>query len=429
MRKLLIGCGVVFGVFALLCLGGLGWLYRDPQIEIPTRTYPPDNVYPRYRALGIQMRQQLDKDTRFKQIEAAITSRQPIAAEDRAYYLRRIEPYLRAYAPLTTQPCKALFNYNIDEQFVELPAMRRLARAEMYLTREAIRRKQYAEALTRVQRVSRLADQVRNGGGLLHYLVGVALNVIAVSPVRETLPELNDRAALAQLLQLAREYEQRRVPLWQAMSEEQYFVLNAYRRVAAGEGLPRASSSSEQSQGVERLAALFGRPLVNLALPEFRRIMRDTIQELQKPFHQRNRKVFEQEPRQLLNGILLPVYARAPEREVAEVATMRMLGCVAAIRLHKMRTGSYPRSLQELQLGDMAIDPFSGEPFRYRVDPKRGFLLYSVGENRTDEGGATPYNGASEPRGDYAPTLVPVPDHLRGVDPDARPLASPAWLR
>ena len=73
--------------------------------------------------------------------------------------------------------------------------------------------------------------------------------------------------------------------------------------------------------------------------------------------------------------------------EAREIAYARLLGCVAAIRLHKQRTGRYPDSLETLQLGELAIDPFTGAPFVYRVDPQRGFLLYSKGKNRVDDGG------------------------------------------
>jgi hypothetical protein len=70
-----------------------------------------------------------------------------------------------------------------------------------------------------------------------------------------------------------------------------------------------------------------------------------------------------------------------------EATYSRLLGCVAAIRLHRQRTGRYPDSLAALRLGDLAIDSFTGAPFVYKVDPQRGFLLYSKGKNRVDDGG------------------------------------------
>jgi hypothetical protein len=108
---------------------------------------------------------------------------------------------------------------------------------------------------------------------------------------------------------------------------------------------------------------------------------------------------------------------------------MRLVGCTAAIRLHKLRTGKYPASLEALQLGEMIIDPFSGKPFVYKTDPRFGFLLYSVSENRVDDGGQSPYGGAPEARGDFSPVDVRLPDHLKGVRREQQPLVAPIWLR
>jgi hypothetical protein len=108
---------------------------------------------------------------------------------------------------------------------------------------------------------------------------------------------------------------------------------------------------------------------------------------------------------------------------------MRLVGCAAAIRLHKMRTGKYPASLEALQLGEMIIDPFSGKPFVYTTDPRFGFLLYSVSQNRVDDGGQSTYSGAPEARGDLSPVDVRLPDHLKGVRRDRLPLVAPIWLR
>jgi hypothetical protein len=98
MRKWLIGCGVLFGVVLVLCIGVLVWAVTPPKIEIPPRQLPPNNAYDEYRAMAEEMKQRLDADTRFKQIESAIGNRQPLSAADRAYYLQRIGAVL---APLS----------------------------------------------------------------------------------------------------------------------------------------------------------------------------------------------------------------------------------------------------------------------------------------------------------------------------------------
>jgi hypothetical protein len=137
----------------------------------------------------------------------------------------------------------------------------------------------------------------------------------------------------------------------------------------------------------------------------------------------------EKETRNPLNKTLLPVFAKVSEKEASEVAVMRLIGCAAAIRLHKLRTGKYPASLEALQLGEMIIDPFSGKPFVYKTDPRFGFLLYSVSENRVDDGGQSPYGGAPEARGDLSPVAVRLPDHLKGVRREQQPLTAPLWMR
>lgn len=428
MRKLLIGCGILFGVVTLLCVGSVWYLFREPNIQIPMREYPPNNAYERYRLLGERMYREFDGDTRFKQIEDALVRGATISAGERTYYLQRIEPYLRAYAPLTTQPSKVILEYgNPDQKFYELAQFRRLVRAEAYLMREALRRQRYAEVANRLRRITLLAEQARAGGALIHYLVGTSILAIGWAPVREELPRLQNRELLQQLVQVARSYERQRTPLWRALEEEQYNILALYQQIARGERDLRTLASTPKAQTEQFRMPM--RLLVNLASLELKRLMGRGIRELQKPFHERDLSVFRQEPKQLLNAIFYPVFFRAAEHELAEVATMRLIGCVAAIRLHKLHTGSYPASLEALQLGEMAIDPYSGKPFRYRVDAKRGFLLYSVGENRVDDGGAVPYDGFSEPRGDLSPVLVPAPKTLRPLDRNLRPLAPPQWLR
>jgi hypothetical protein len=156
------------------------------------------------------------------------------------------------------------------------------------------------------------------------------------------------------------------------------------------------------------------------------------IEDLKQPFGKRPKRTeadIEKEVRHPLNEILLPVLANSFEKEASEAAVMRLVGCVAAIRLHKQRTGKYPASLEELQLGEMIIDPFSGKPFVYKTDPRFGFLLYSVSRNGVDDGGATIYQGFPDVRGDLSPVKVPIPDRLKDTPPQQLPLAAPIWLR
>jgi hypothetical protein len=214
-----------------------------------------------------EMKQRLDADTRFKQIESAIRDGQPLSAADRAYYLQRMEPYLRRYELLTQRPSVVSAERSVHTRSPEFAQMRRIAWTEAYLMREELRQKRYRAAVARADRLSRLADQVRNGGPLIHYLVGLAIHSIALQPIREELPRIQDRAALEALLKFARDYEKRRTPLWKCMQEEYYFGLSVHRDIAEGRTTTDklASNDAQRGKKTRRRGCLASRLLVKTA--------------------------------------------------------------------------------------------------------------------------------------------------------------------
>jgi hypothetical protein len=78
-------------------------------------------------------------------------------------------------------------------------------------------------------------------------------------------------------------------------------------------------------------------------------------------------------------------------KKVATAETQREMVITAiALKRHQLRTGKYPSALAELvplNLRELPLDWMDGQPLRYRVQENGAFLLYSVGENRTDDGG------------------------------------------
>ncbi|MCL6534455.1 MAG: hypothetical protein K6U77_00140 [Armatimonadetes bacterium] len=439
MRKWKVVCGIAAGVALLVCAGALGWVFLPPRLEVPPRQYPPNNAYPEYGALREQMRGHIVRDARLTRIERAIVSQQPLSAADRAYYLQQMAPYLRRYEQLTQRPSMVVYERDIT-LFPKLAGVRELARIDSYFMREELRQRRYRDAIRRAERLMRLADQVRNGGLLTHYLVGAAVNAIAIDPIREELPRIRDRAALEALLQIARAYEQQRVPLWKCIEEEYYLGLKMYQEIATGRRSaqrltdPISGTPSEQMIGWARgiIRGIMDRYLAKTAIPEYRRLMPRLIEELKQPpgkRPQRSKADLERETRHPLNQITIPELARSGENEAREVVVMRLIGCTAAIRLHKLRTGNYPASLEALQLGEMIIDPFSGKPFVYKTDPRAGFLLYSVSLNGVDDGGVTTYLPFAEASGDLSPVKVPVPTHLKGTPLQQLPPIAPIWLR
>ena len=76
-------------------------------------------------------------------------------------------------------------------------------------------------------------------------------------------------------------------------------------------------------------------------------------------------------------------------REMQGAAWMELAAAALAVERYRLARGSLPETLGQLVPGYLAavpIDPFDGLPLRFqRTD--RGSAVYSVGEDRKDDGG------------------------------------------
>jgi hypothetical protein len=158
---------------------------------------------------------------------------------------------------------------------------------------------------------------------------------------------------------------------------------------------------NREATGWERLEARVGR----LMLPDrtIKRHLReyyDRIYELtQSPAYSEVWTSFDEEeairsiPRwDVLAPMLLPTLTRACVISERLRAQMMLTRIAIALRLHMLENKNQPAeslsSLEPAFAPDELIDPFSGKKFRYRADGE-GWILYSVSENRMDDGGKT----------------------------------------
>ncbi|MEX2121726.1 MAG: hypothetical protein WD847_19230 [Pirellulales bacterium] len=87
--------------------------------------------------------------------------------------------------------------------------------------------------------------------------------------------------------------------------------------------------------------------------------------------------------------------ASAETSQARVAAFLRLLICDLAIRSYRLEHGKLPGDLRQLVPDDLAAlpeDPFSRAPLVYRLEGE-GYMLYSVGVNRTDEGGRSGEDG------------------------------------
>ncbi len=93
----------------------------------------------------------------------------------------------------------------------------------------------------------------------------------------------------------------------------------------------------------------------------------------------------------LVSDVFIPTYRRTYISEMRTICMHRAASVALALERFRLDSGgSVPDSLDELvpkHLATVPADPFTGKPLRY-LRHGRGYVVYSVGENLTDEQGA-----------------------------------------
>jgi len=78
--------------------------------------------------------------------------------------------------------------------------------------------------------------------------------------------------------------------------------------------------------------------------------------------------------------------------ELAETARLATASCGLAVERYRLARGALPETLRDLvptYIPDVPGDPFDGKPLRYK-HLERGYVIYSVGSDGTDDGGKEP---------------------------------------
>lgn len=426
MRKWLVGLIVVFAVLCVLCAYNLGALFRHPNLRVPSRQYPADNAYQHLRDMADRLYQQNKGDRQLSAIRQKIsnpTDAQLTPAEDQ-YLLQRYAPFLQEYPKYLNKPSVVVMEYSPLWLMPELAQFRDLARVETYRIQKWLQKNQDRNAVQAFDQLLRLSNQIRNEGGLIHFLVGIAITSIAQRPFLENPSLLDDPKAMEQMIESVRQFERQRFPAWKTLQQEHYFFRTTFNGLASGQ-----YSSKELFQQdnlvLFKSNILVTRYLVNRSVPEMEQFMAQSIEELKKPYWERKPLP---EPKQFLNSLLVPDFTGFSPKDAQELAFLRLQATLCAIGLYKKRTGNYPKQLRDLALGDLVIDPFTGKPFVYRLDPKRGFLLYSLGQNGVDDGGRMEYRYSGK-RGDIAPVRLKMPKSLSTIPAKRLPLAPPYYFK
>lgn len=101
-------------------------------------------------------------------------------------------------------------------------------------------------------------------------------------------------------------------------------------------------------------------------------------------------------PYSLLAEAVIPTFHKVIRNALSAENDLILARTACALERHRLATGAYPESLGELVpslLAAVPTDVVDGQPLRYRRDADGTFLLYSIGIDGKDDGGAQTNKG------------------------------------
>ena len=233
--------------------------------------------------------------------------------------------------------------------------------------------------------------QVVQTDTLISALVGIAIEALCVRALADHLDQLSARDC-ALLFDVCREWLAQPPPgeaIWQAeLSSADQFTTAL--RAAGPEGAPEVmrrmlgldDKQMEEMRG--RLRGLTPETLNSLSTQtskEMHGYYSRAVEELRKPAWLRNRSLLRPDTTGslawLTNQMMAPL-DRIGDAYTREQSQVRLLACHAAILRYRWEKNALPPNLAALNLGDLAIDPFTGQPLQYRPR-RRQYRLFSAG--------------------------------------------------
>ena len=433
MRKVLIALGILVILLIALPVGFLIYLCSGPTAPAPTED-PAQRLNREHAGLG-------DNAAGLYEAAFAALKGEPqddwtgkngwkhgdsVPAEAVAWVAENAEAIEKGRTASRCANC--WFQHTRDETgSVDLPHlkdMRRLTKLFYWRALAALDERDLATLMDSLEVAERMARHTSETPALIPQLVSVAILAVPQYIILEpyTWEELApaDRRAYAARVQPclteppsladAIRFDRDAVIWWFPRTTDPMFV-----------SMPRFLASPE------RLAGEFQRSLG----PTLELAAQPLDQQLDRTSPLRRRvDALKNEPPFALNfprvfaNMLTPSLTIALDIRARVIARQRGNHTVIELFAIRDQTGQFPVTLDAID-GDFKIDPFSGQPFVYRLTDD-GFTLYSVGYDRDDDGGAhhrrfgdrrgTRDDPDPPPDGDYV--FWPIPKREPEDDPD-----------
>jgi len=332
---------------------------------------------------------------------------------------RQVQEYLEnnkdALAKLreAVEKPKCRFDVDYSRGFeVLLPHLSNLRTCVRLLAWDALYKRRRGDLPGAVESCStawRVGSAVAEEPLLISYLVECALDAIAAGATRQVVEDADLSAELiGRLLGELKAREPQDGRLRTCMEMEKALGLDIFRRVIrdpkAFGSVTLGSRGATRSWSDRLIMSPLWRPVFMNDRDAYGRTMSAFLKTLSLPFPQRldaydlDAEVNNLSRHYVVTRMIAPGLSRVVVEDAAHRARVDTCRLGLALKLFKAKRGAYSKELNELaELGELRelrgegqaklpVDPFSGQPYRYVVKGD-GFVVYSVGRNRVDDGG------------------------------------------
>jgi hypothetical protein len=326
-----------------------------------------------------QQRQAFEPDVPLAQVRAVVARNRPALARLRQGFRKQYRS-----PPLVSA----------SQMFPELAQFRELARVLVTEGKLAERQRRPDDAARSYLDCLRLGIDVPRGGPLIHGLVGIAVQSIALRPLQGLADRLGGPTAAAAAREMAR-LDAQAPSLADTLSNEKEGMTasllqmlrqpGGWRQMFAG--MFTSGSSGAPSADEIWLALRFTFTPKRRMLDNVRGYMDALSAGSRRPYYAP--AVMPPIPGDPLSQIVLPVFDQARFRWVVMDAQWRITELRLATRAYQQQHGTPPPSLEALvpaYLPAVPQDPFAPKPLVYRRTGTAA-LIYSRGPDGKDDGG------------------------------------------
>jgi hypothetical protein len=399
------------------------------RVQAPHYAVPKHNGYDHYVEAGrlakeAETREEQRGADRFARVMGFTNAGPPSPDELRGY--------LAAFQPAFAEMRRGLSEESVvtprdlapRSGFERSSGFRSLALAMSLAVTEASARGDYETATRTALEGLRLSQETARGGDALESLTSRAICGMLFAAIREDLvPRCTDARVLRELASGLAALEARQPSMADALAQgcagETRTLEAILRDRRVGEALERysenwvAASRAFGKQPTARdWAATLGQEACVLAMflnptgvvQRMQDMYRPVIEQCRRPYYTRSGGGSGHATPRGIVGVTLGPSATIVETEFRTLADWRIIRTMVALRRYEQEHGAYPDTLERLvpdYLAAIPVDPFGGGLLRYRRQAT-SYVVYSVGLNLRDDGGAKGNFPGDPKAADYA---------------------------